>query len=203
MIRSTVCGALLVASLSAAALVGACGQSGPVSQFGNGGDGGGDGTGPVGPGPDLGDGSMMLGGDADDFVGALVITPLDAVIDVVNGKPVPTLAYAATAGGQPAIVSWSLDRGEIATISAITGVLTPKGSVGGKATVTASYRGKTASTSVTVKIHVVQNGSPQAGDAGAGDGGSIGGNGGAKLPHDLASEGTGSPRSRAGSCDVE
>ena len=188
--RSSFFGALLLASLATAALAGACGKSGPDSQFGSGsGDAGEEGA--TVPTPSLDDGAPTLGGDANDFVGALAIVPIDAVIDVVNGQPVPTLAYVATAGGRPAAAAWSVDRGEIAAIVAASGVLTPKGTVGGKATVTASYRGKTATTSVTVKIHVVQNGSPQAGDAGAADGGGIGGNGG------VGGEGPGGPVSDA------
>ncbi len=177
-------GAFLAVSLSAAALAAACGGDGvPISLFneapGAPGDSGAKGPLSDATTPDLGslfgDGAVITA-DGNVPVGSIVIAPLDAVINVVNGQTPPTLHYTATSGGKPVGVSWSIDGGEIATFDPATGVLTPKGTIGGKATVTADYHGTKTTTTVTVKIHVTQNGSSAvaAGDAGAADSGDAG-----------------------------
>jgi len=119
---------------------------------------------------------VVPGGDAETTID---ITPLDATVDVTIGTPVPTLAYTATSSGKTIAPAWSIDRGEIGTIDAATGVFTPGGKIGGKASVTATYAGKKATTSVTVKLHMTQNGDPDAGKpvSGAGGNGGVGGEG--------------------------
>ena len=166
--------------LSAAALAAACGNSIGPSAFGDGqgGEGGSDGS-LADSAPILEDDAALLGDGSVDLQGALSIAPVDALVDVTSGQPAPKLSYAASVTGQIVAAEWAIDRGEIASIDAATGVLTPKGTIGGKAIVTASYRGRSVSTSVTVKIHVVQNGGATAGDAGGGAGGNggVGGEG--------------------------
>jgi hypothetical protein len=172
-----------------AALHGACGNSNPPSAF-------------ITPGPEAGpsveagsgddvtvsdDGPIGFGDDAagDDASGALAIAPANQAIDVDFGKQTPTVQYTATASGHPVAASFSIDRGEIGSIDASTGVMTPTGNVGGVANVTATYQGQTATTQLTVRVHLVDNGSAGMGDAGA-DGGA-GGNGG------VGGEGPGGP----------
>jgi hypothetical protein len=109
----------------------------------------------------------------------LVMAPLNEIVDVVAGQPSPVTQYSATLDGVSVAASWRIDRGEIGSISA-AGAFTPKGVVGGKATITASYRGKEVSTAVTVRVRVTQNGATsQTSDAGGGSGGAggVGGEG--------------------------
>jgi hypothetical protein len=112
------------------------------------------------------------GGDASTaLVGPLVLTPMNGVIDVVYGQQTPGVTYTATIAGQTVPASFSIDRGEIGSIAAATGVLTPAGFIGGTANVTATYGAQTISTQVTVSLHFVQNGGPVVPDGGAPDAG--------------------------------
>jgi hypothetical protein len=131
------------------------------------------------PPPDDGpDGSLVLGTDDGPDTRPLEITPIDATVTVAGGV-VPSLTYEARLGGQKVAASFAIDRGEIGRIDAQSGLFAPTGNLGGKAFVTATFNGKTAKTSVTVQLKVVQNGDPSAGDAGAGAGGNggVGGEG--------------------------
>jgi hypothetical protein len=162
--------ALLALVVCLAAAVAACGSDG------NGNNGF--------PNPSDPDGSVLGDPDASfDLDGSvdtrvLEISPLDQVVALVTGQPTPTIQYVAKLGGQQVPAIFSVDRGEIGSVST-TGLFSPSGNVGGKAFVTATYAGKTAKTSVTVQIKVIQNGDPNAGDAGAGAGGNggVGGEG--------------------------
>ncbi|HEY8039472.1 MAG TPA: hypothetical protein VIF15_06745, partial [Polyangiaceae bacterium] len=128
----------------------------------------------------LDDGPNILGDDVlgDDSGGSLVIAPANKTIDVAFGAQSPTVTYSATVFGQPVGASFAIDRGEIGSIDAASGVMTPTGNVGGVAKVTATYNGKTATTQVTVSLHMTQNGGT-GGDAGGGAGGNggVGGSG--------------------------
>lgn len=128
----------------------------------------------VEPPPPFGD---MDGGSADGSLGAVDIAPKDAVIDVVNGVAAP-VQYTATANGASVSVVWSIDRGELGTITAQGGKLSARGDVAGKARVIASFGGKSIGTNVTVRIKNTQNGIAALGDAGADSGGGAGGRGG-------------------------
>jgi hypothetical protein len=165
--------ALVFALLVCAGVVfAACGDS-EQSQFGGGTDGSTDDAPFVPPIFPTGDGSPDL--DAQ----AIAIAPLDQVVTFVSGSPAPTITYTATtSNGTKVPATFSIDRGEIGTITLGGGVFTASGNVGGKAHVTATWNGKSASTSVTVKLSVVDNGGTAV-DAGA-DGGSggVGGVGG-------------------------
>lgn len=101
-------------------------------------------------------GTLGIGGDIG--VGLLELTPQDPVITVVTGMPVPTVQFEVTQGGMPVAAAWHCDRGEIALIDD-SGLLTPTGNVGGVANVEATVAGETVSTTITVKIETVQNGS--------------------------------------------
>ena len=166
---------LLALGLSGVALVVACGSSTVGSDFG-----------PVGTGDDGGgntssSGDPILGngdGAADLDAAAFTITPVDQVLTFTSGMPAPTLQFkAVTTGGVEVPASFTIDRGEIGAVGLTTGLFTASGAVGGVAKITAARNGKTASTTVTVKLVVTDNGSSLA-DAGAPDGGGTGGNGG-------------------------
>jgi hypothetical protein len=109
--------------------------------------------------------------------GPLTISPLADVITVAFGQQTPTVTYVAEVqgpgGGQVVPASFSIDLGQVAAIDPSTGILTPSGAIGGVAHVTATFGGETASTTVTVKVTLLQNGAPAGVDAG-GSGGNNG-----------------------------
>jgi len=112
--------------------------------------------------------------------GTLTLAPADQTIDVIYGQQMPTITYTAIAsGGQLVHASFAIDRGEIGTVAAASGVMSPTGKVGGTAVVSASYNGRTGSTHVTVNLHLTDVGAPGvAQDAGgAGGVGGVGGEG--------------------------
>jgi hypothetical protein len=116
-------------------------------------------------------------GETVDANGALTISPANQVVNVTAGQPIPTLQLTASLRGSPVVASWSIDRGELGAIGAGSGLLTPAGTLGGVANVTATYGTLSASAPVTIFLHVSQQGVP--GDAGADAGGTgLGGNGG-------------------------
>ncbi len=193
-------GAVLVTLLTVAVSVVGCSTPKPVGtpagaggSEGNGGSGTGSGGG--------GSGGVVVvsipNGGADGSVsqqtspGTLVITPANPVfnVSVVNGKAQVELAdagsgaltFQATTGNSQAVAAtWSIDRGEMGTIAASTGTFTPTTSLGGVANVSASYAGVIATTTVTVNLHLSQNGAPTnsgVADAGVGGVGGVGGDG--------------------------
>lgn len=140
------------------------------------------------PNADGGNGEGSVIGDETQFVGKdgsitqLAIQPADPIVDVtIDNGAMTTLPLTFTAignGTQQVAASFSLDRGELGTLVASTGVFTASGSVSGTGIVTASWGGLTAKTSVSVRIKVSQNGKPQL-DGGAPDAGNnLGGNNG-------------------------
>jgi hypothetical protein len=137
--------ALLFALFTCLALVaGACGDDGDSSQFGQ---ANGDAT--TGGGGDGGDPPILGGGDAsaDPDGQAIAITPADQIVTFVSGMPAPSVQYVATTTtGVQVPASYTIDRGEIGTVGLATGLFTASGAVGGKAVVTASWNGKTATT---------------------------------------------------------
>jgi hypothetical protein len=180
-------GVLLALALSGAAAGAACGGGGK-STFDD------DTDHDAGTGAEAGivddatvdDSPVLVQSDSEvtsDASSPITIAPADLVIDVNNGQPVATQQYTAVAGGTTVGAQWSMDRGEIGKIDPASGVFTPTGNIGGKATITASYKGRTATTSVTVRVHITELGDPNAPDAGGG----AGGNGG------VGGEGAGAP----------
>ena len=167
--------ALLALGISGVALVVACGSDAVGSDFGPVVPGDGDSGSTSGDPPIIG-GNVDAAADPD--AAAFTITPADQVLTFTSGKPAPTLQFKAiTTGGVEVPASFTIDRGEIGSVGLTTGLFTASGTVGGKATVTAARNGKTASTTVTVKLVVTENGSSIT-DAGVPDGGGSGGNGG-------------------------
>ncbi|MCU1280918.1 MAG: hypothetical protein JWM53_4464, partial [bacterium] len=116
--------------------------------------------------------------DTGDMAGQLVIAPLDQVVVAAPGA-MPTLQFTATVNSMSVSPAWTIDRGEIGSIDVSTGKFTASGTIGGKANISATYLGRTASTSVTVKLQQTQNGDPgfPGGTAGPGGYGGVGGSG--------------------------
>src|SRR5215472_12827337 len=164
------------AALAAVAAAGAgCGSNG--GGFTGDGGSGGDQSGP--------DGSMLFG-DTGTVAGSITIAPQNPVVDVtISNGAVSTMpiTFTAMSGATMVSASWSLDRGELGTLGATSGVFTASGNISGKGNVTATYGMATATTTVTVRLHVTENGAPGGADAGAQDGGAggIGGVGGSPL----------------------
>jgi hypothetical protein len=174
--------ALLVFAVSGVALIVACGSDPINSDFGD------VATGDSGNATSSGD-PPILGGDssADPDGQTFAIAPVDPVVTFTSGQPAPTVQFkAVTTGGVEVPASFTIDRGEIGGVDLTSGLFTASGAVGGKAKITAARNGKTASTTVTVKLKISDNGLTVT-DAGAPDGGGSGGNGG------VGGEGPGGP----------
>ncbi|HEX8951643.1 MAG TPA: hypothetical protein VF945_07340 [Polyangia bacterium] len=131
-------------------------------------------SGVVGGGSDLAVGPV----DTGDMSGPLVIMPADKVITTVPGM-MPTQQYTATINGASVAPAWTIDRGELGTIDVASGLFTAAGTLGGKATITATYLKLTATTTVTINLQQTQNGDPgyPAGSPGPGGYGGVGGSG--------------------------
>jgi hypothetical protein len=188
----------LLTVLVAVAVVGAC-ASGGRSGSSPGNDGGAGGSGGGSPGDGDGAGSLLpvdgsFGSSDGSPIGSLSITPSNPVIDVsvVNGSlasvtiddsgAASIVFQAAAIGGRVVPANWSIDRGELGTLDLSSGTFTPNGDYAGIGTVTAIVGNTTATTTVTVRLHMLQNGGAAALDggtaeAGAGGYGGVGGEG--------------------------
>ena len=175
--RTRVLPLLLLSALGVGALAGAC-STAPEGDLNLGDD--------TGTGRD--DSSTVSDGDEDTAfnidstpvdpdAAALAIEPADQILDVTVGGAIPTISYVAKASGAPVAVAWGIDRGELGALNVSTGVFTPTGNLGGKATVTATYGAKKATTSVTVRLKMIQNGATAGGPGGTGGVGGVGGEG--------------------------
>ncbi len=111
--------------------------------------------------------------------GVLVIAPASQTIQVLYLQQSPTVQYTATINGNPVPASFAIDSGQIGSVVAGTGLMTPTGTIGGTAHVTATFLNQQATAPLTVTLLLTQNGDPNAGvDAGgAGGNGGVGGNG--------------------------
>ncbi len=113
-------------------------------------------------------------------VSPLQITPADQVITVALGQTAMPVNYSAKYNGNPVDVHWTMDNSTIGTIDATSGVFTPVSTVGGKASITATYGSDTTHTTVTVLVTTTKNGDPNFGSSapvGYGGYGGVGGNG--------------------------
>lgn len=161
------------------AVIAACGTDGGSAFGGGGGDGGADGSsGGFVPTPGFGDDDKDASGPP--IVAPIEITPANQVVDVLVGNPAPTITYVAKiiATGEEVPAIFSIDRGELGAIDKSTGVFTA-GTIGGVGTITATWRGNTATTNVTLRVKAVENGADPSVDAGVGAGGNggVGGHG--------------------------
>lgn len=134
------------------------------------------------PGPTTNDGgnneeTTLIG---DGGASALAISPQNPAVDVtINNGVITTapLTFTASSNGAPVSPSWSLDRGELGAIGAANGVFTASGNVSGDGVITATLGSAHASTTITVRIHAIQNGGDACPDGGAGGCGGVGGEG--------------------------
>ncbi len=95
--------------------------------------------------------------------GALAVTPTAIqTLDVTAGQTMPTLKYSATLGGAPASVTWSVDRGDLGTITtgpASSTTFAPTGTAGGLVNVIAVSGAMSVQRPVFIKLTVpMQNG---------------------------------------------
>ncbi len=94
-------------------------------------------------------------GATDDGGSELDVEPqtLQTIV-VATGAMTPTAQWTATVNGVVVSAIWTVDRGDIGTISvgSTNGVFTPKGATGGLTNVTASYSGKAAKRQVLVQL---------------------------------------------------
>ncbi len=130
----------------------------------------------VGPGDGgHGDGGLGDGGSNQP----LVIAPLAPTITATTAAPNPTQAFTATQGGASVAAMWTAAPATLGSINATTGVYTASGTSAGQGTITASFGGKTATTTITVKLDSSQNGDPAypGGTPGPGGYGGVGGDG--------------------------
>jgi hypothetical protein len=117
--------------------------------------------------------------------GLLTIAPLMQTVTVVTGQALPTVAFTAFVGGTATGANWSIDRGELGSISS-SGVFTPSGTLGGVGNITAVYGTETATTTISVIVQTTQGGDPAYSasgfDAGTGGYGGVGGYGPGAAP---------------------
>lgn len=146
---------LLAGAITSAGVIAACGGNGNSStasttsggEMPDGGSTGGNG----GAGGD-GGGFVITGGGEQK----LVIAPLDPILDV-SGQP-KSLPFSAkfSDGSNPSAVDWFLDDVTVGTV-ATDGNFTSGGFVAGKAKVTAKSGMLEASTTITVRVKIVDN----------------------------------------------
>jgi hypothetical protein len=166
---------MFLVALGAAAAANACGSSNQTG-FPDGGLNG-DGT-TTDARSGRTDGPHSLGGGTDSGTtpkGPLSIAPTNKTLTVAFGSHTPTVVFQAKIGGTDVPASFTVDLAQIATVDPSSGLLSPSGKIGGVASVTATYKGETVSTHVTVILQVTDDGAPA---TTAGDAGSAGGNGG-------------------------
>lgn len=168
---------LLLGCLIAGAIAGACSaqKEEPFDNLGNE-DGGADAS-TTADGDDNDTDFKIDSPPVDPDAAALSIEPADQTLDLTVGGTIPTITYVAKASGSPVAVAWGIDRGELGAINVGTGVFTPTGNLGGKATISATYGTKKATTTVTVRLKMTQNGATGGGAGGSGGVGGVGGEG--------------------------
>ncbi len=138
----------------------------------------------------INDGGNPFGDTGSTTITSLTISPQNPVVQVTIADGVVTTApvtFTALGNGSiPVAASFTLDRGELGTLVAASGIFTASGNVAGTGTVTATYAGGTspdggplvATTTVTVQITMSQNGKPALPDGGVDAGSTLGGNNG-------------------------
>lgn len=151
-----------------------CSTSNP-SVVNQGGDSGsGNGAGNAGTGNGAAGGLNFAGGigvdpDAGPGVSDLSIDPPNPVLEVSieNGvvKSITggsddkgTVAFKAMTGGAAVAAKWSIDRGELGALDLNAGSFLPNGNFSGVGVVSALYGKAVATTQVTIKLSILQNG---------------------------------------------
>ncbi len=113
-------------------------------------NGGGAGDGGFGSG----EGGGLHLGDDDGSAQTLVIQPQNATLDVTASGV--TEQYQALVLGQPVTAQWTIDAAGVGTIDN-NGLFTASGLLGGQVEVTATSGALTASTSLTIHLHLTEN----------------------------------------------
>ena len=136
---------LMVLLLGSVSVFNACGSNPAVSNegqpFENGGSGGRSGN-DAGTSAKGGDGELIVGsaGSDDGVSDTLTVKAETKTVTVNLGEAVPKVAIDAFLGDVPVKVAWSVDRGDLASVTPGAGSktsLVPTGSAGGEVTVTA------------------------------------------------------------------
>ncbi|APR86285.1 Flagellar hook-length control protein FliK [Minicystis rosea] len=146
----------LLLALGGAAFAAACGGSGGTGSTGqtfttgSGGHGGSTGHGGVS------DGGSLLTTTGTGQTATLAITPQDPILDVTGSPGTLQLSAVMSDGSDPGKVTWDIGDVVVGTVSQ-TGVFTSPGFVSGVAHVTASALGLTATTNITVRVHITDN----------------------------------------------
>ncbi len=107
--------------------------------------------------------------DGGNAVNDLTIMPADPVLQVTVANGVVTaitggsdakgtVAFKASSAGAVVAAKWSIDRGELGTLGVSDGSFLPNGSFSGVGVLTALYGKATATTKVTIKLSITQNG---------------------------------------------
>ncbi|MES1176218.1 MAG: hypothetical protein ABUL62_17990 [Myxococcales bacterium] len=177
-----------------------CGNKGTPSivsdgsgNTGNGGSGNGPGSGDSGVG-NTGTGNILNlpdggGVNPEGGVSDLTISPANPVLNVtiLNGMVTSvtggddakgSVAFQAMSGGAAVPAKWSIDRGELGALGVSTGAFVPNGSFSGVGVVSALYGKAVATTKVTLKLKITQNGGswdPSTTTPGVGGIGGVGG----------------------------
>ncbi|HRI63046.1 MAG TPA: hypothetical protein PK156_02380 [Polyangium sp.] len=146
---------LLAGAVASAAGMAACSGTGerPTGNTTGGQDQDGGATGGQGGAGGDGGGFVITGGGEQK----LVISPLDPILDVAGQPATQPFTAKFSDGSTPASVLWYLDDVTVGTI-ANDGVFTSGGFIAGKAKVTAKSGMLEASTTITVRVKIVDNG---------------------------------------------
>jgi hypothetical protein len=103
-----------------------------------------------------------------DAHGIFVISPSALqTITLTAGTQTGAVTYSATLNGVAVSAGWSIDRGDLGSITpgpSAMGTFTPSGTTGGIVTITAGFDGQMATAQVLIKLTAQQNG-PTAGNA--------------------------------------
>ncbi|HEY3256617.1 MAG TPA: hypothetical protein VGJ91_21815, partial [Polyangiaceae bacterium] len=160
--------ALLWVLVGSVALVSACGSNPAVNNQPNGfGAAGKDNQDPSAAGSSNGDDDPGLivgngdGGAADGVSGTLTVKAESTTVTVNIGEPLPEDAVRAFVGGVPSKVAWSVDRGDLGSVSPSVGseaAFVPTGTAGGEVIVAATVGKQQAQVAITVQIRGSQNG---------------------------------------------
>ncbi len=145
----------LVRAIATLAILAGCSSTGGSGMFSGTSSGSSPGT---STGSSSGDAGVVRSLGTDAAAAALTISPASASMTVTVGSPLPTQPFTARLGASTTSAAWSVDRGDIGTIGATTGVFTASGAVAGVVTVTAISGALHATAQLTVNMRSTQNG---------------------------------------------
>jgi hypothetical protein len=145
---------VLLLSLGGAALAAACGggQNGTSSSTHGTGGSGGSSTAST----STGDGGSLITSSGTGQQAMLAISPQNPILDVTGTPGTVQLTAVMSDGSDPGKVTWDIGDVVVGTVSQ-TGLFTSQGFVSGVAQVTAKALGLTATTNVTVRVHITDN----------------------------------------------